>query len=54
MRLNTIVEEQLPKEKSEKTLQVLGTICTSHLESDIYIIKPNIFKPILCSWVRAS
>jgi len=27
-------------------LQVLGTICTSHLEPDIHTIKPNTFKSL--------
>jgi hypothetical protein len=42
MRLNIRAEEQLPNEKSESTLQILGILY--HTESDIHKIKPKIFK----------
>ena len=43
-RLNRSVEEPLPKEKSEKGNKKSWEQFISHLESDIYKIKPNTFK----------
>ena len=43
MRLNRSIEQPLPNRNQKQTLHAWEQF-TSHLESDIYIIKPNTFK----------